>query len=46
MLLKNINEANDFCKVTKLQVIELGKCVIFVIVTIGKNLGGKIFIQE
>jgi len=44
MLLRNIDQANEFCNGTRLQVIHLGKNVIGVKVITGKNIGDNIFI--
>ena len=46
MLLRNIDQTNDLCNVTRLQVIELGKHVIFATFITWKNISDKIFIPR
>jgi len=46
MLLRNIDQANGLCNVTRLQITHLGKNVIGAKVITGKNIGDQIFIPR
>jgi len=46
MLLRNIDQTNELCNGTRLQVIDLGKNVIGVKVITRKNICDKIFIPR